>query len=320
MSAKFRGIFAGKASVVVTRSAKSVLPLFVLVGVLLNSDTFLSAQIPLLSGIQNARIEVQKQRADYPGPISYSPNDPETRSKLFRWQTGHAGLFYNCDGEECKRNSPFICWNTQHGADWRNGACEACRRDRADIKQRLIDGCCSQTQSNCKCNSCQNCQAATVVHDDSYEQEFKDVGELEFENDTIAPPVPQAPTDPHSTLPSVSINKIIRSWGDPQPKVGNLKTKMARARFPQKSIIARAPKITKDSESSTKSVLDSQPAPIQRTAILRRRNWTGKIATQDLVVRPTISLVETEESKEGNPSSYSSRRVRIADLDLPLIR
>lgn len=106
--------------------------------------------------IRKAFNELNKVKADYPGPITYSPNDPAFRSDRFRMQTGHFGYFYNCDGEEDKRNSPYICWNSQHNADWRNGACNALKKDRCDIRQRLLDGSCA----TCSCNSCSECAAA----------------------------------------------------------------------------------------------------------------------------------------------------------------
>ncbi len=100
---------------------------------------FAAAQGP----IRNLTREMQLQRADYPGPIAYAPTDQDTRSKRLRMQTGHYGLFYNCDDEECKRNSPYICWNSQHKADWYGGWKNAWRKDRNDIVQRLLDGGCA---------------------------------------------------------------------------------------------------------------------------------------------------------------------------------
>lgn len=41
----------------------------------------------------------------------YSPSDPWVKGHVFRTHTGHDGLFYNCDGEEDKRCSPYIRWS-----------------------------------------------------------------------------------------------------------------------------------------------------------------------------------------------------------------
>lgn len=102
--------------------------------------------------VRNSLREVRQVRADYPGPIAYSPSDPDFRSKRYRMQTGHYGLFYNCDGEECKRNSPYIYWGAQQNADCFNGWRTALRRDRHDVIQRILDGSCAE-------DDCEQCEA-----------------------------------------------------------------------------------------------------------------------------------------------------------------
>lgn len=105
-------------------------------------------------------------RADYGknSQIQYSPDDPSTRSRLFKLQTGQAGAFYNCDGEEDKRNSPFICWKSSNGEHCRRTFLDVLdwRGDRAEIFQRICDGvggCCSE------CATCDqgNCRAPATV-------------------------------------------------------------------------------------------------------------------------------------------------------------
>lgn len=102
--------------------------------------------------VRNALQELRLQRADYPGPIAYSPSDQDQRSKRLRLQTGHYGYFYNCDDEECKRNSPYICWNSQHRADWYGGWRNALRKDRRDVIQRILDGSCAD-------GNCEQCES-----------------------------------------------------------------------------------------------------------------------------------------------------------------
>ena len=92
--------------------------------------------------------------------VQYAPDDPVTRGRLFNFQTGHAGAFYNCDGEECKRNSPYIFW-TQGYDDVYCPLCDVVqfRRDRCKIAQRICDGsCCGQEQvagnQSCGCSEC----------------------------------------------------------------------------------------------------------------------------------------------------------------------
>ena len=315
-------MIAGKVSIVGPRFPTRVLPWVVLVVLSFQSSGFLAAQIPLLSGIRKARIDSQQLRADYPGPISYSPSDPEFRSKLFRLQTGHAGLFYNCDGEESKRNSPYICWNSQHSADWRNGACEACRRDRADVRQRVVDGsCCPQKKSNCQCDSCLK---ASVAHDDAPQLEFEDVPGAPVEsqspvNELIAPPASASAPAPVPT--STGISKIISSWGHRQPEMRPSQHKIVQKGSQPRPAINRVIESWDGDKPLPQSVVGSKPMPIQRTATLRPRNWTGKIATQDLVVRPLITLVEAEAPPELAPEPVRvSERVSAGAISLPMIR
>jgi hypothetical protein len=77
-------------------------------------------------------------------PAAYQPSSPQNENLLFRAQTGHYGRFYNCDGEESKRNSPHICWKRSHDPQlpiwlgWR----ERIRHEASQIIQRVIDGSC----------------------------------------------------------------------------------------------------------------------------------------------------------------------------------
>lgn len=69
---------------------------------------------------------------------SYSPQDPWQKGHVFRTHTGHDGLFYNCDGEEEKRCSPWIRWGyrpcddvfspTRIRNDYKQSVCDALER------------------------------------------------------------------------------------------------------------------------------------------------------------------------------------------------
>ncbi len=101
--------------------------------------------------------EVRHAIRDYfSGPITYSPFDPETRSKVFQAHTGHSGLFYNCDGEECKRNSPYICWKTNSDSliPPRRGLWRGAKLDLAEVRQRIYDGAGEGCRPNCECREC----------------------------------------------------------------------------------------------------------------------------------------------------------------------
>ncbi len=93
----------------------------------------------------------------FSGPVQYSPSDPWTKGKVFNYQTGHAGLFSDCDDEECKRYSPYICWKMQHKspAPLRRGLLRGMVIDVNAVKQRIRDGageCCGQP--GCTCHQC----------------------------------------------------------------------------------------------------------------------------------------------------------------------
>ncbi len=89
--------------------------------------------------------------------LQYAPGDPWTRGKLFNLQTKHFGFGYNCDDEECKRNSPYICWKNQTADDLptRKGWWQRLSQTTAEIKQRIADGNCVQCAEADPCIGCQ---------------------------------------------------------------------------------------------------------------------------------------------------------------------
>lgn len=48
--------------------------------------------------------------------VDYQPDDHVNRGFIYRLQTGHAGLFKNCDGDLNKMYSPYINWNCRPGS------------------------------------------------------------------------------------------------------------------------------------------------------------------------------------------------------------
>ena len=106
------------------------------------------------------RIEVQQ----------YAPDDPQTQGRLFNLQTGHAGAFYNCDGEESKRNSPYICWKAVQHERWHGTFRDVLNwcQDRNEIAQRICDGakgCCSGDRKSESCESCELCERSPVAQE-----------------------------------------------------------------------------------------------------------------------------------------------------------
>lgn len=89
--------------------------------------------------------------------VNYKPSDPWKRDRLFNIQTGNSGLFYNCDGEQAKRNSPYICWKMDYEpalppfvAPWTTW-----KQQLNQVRQRINDGSCCNLGSRCA-----NCQKA----------------------------------------------------------------------------------------------------------------------------------------------------------------
>lgn len=119
-----------------------------------------------LSASSNAqtklRSELDKIRIDYRDgrPFQYQPSDPFVRSKLFKTHIGHGGWFYNCDNQEAKRNSPYICWKVHHECDLppKMRCIDRINCELAEIKQRIYDGagaCCKSNCDECACSECQ---------------------------------------------------------------------------------------------------------------------------------------------------------------------
>jgi hypothetical protein len=126
-----------------------------------------SLSVSAADSVAQLRSEVRQVRTDYGlnNQIQYAPDDPTTRSRLFTLQTGHAGAYYNCDGEECKRNSPYICWKTAHSDRLHRTFWDVTqwKRDWQRIAQRICDGgCCGsktakaspRLKESCGCAAC----------------------------------------------------------------------------------------------------------------------------------------------------------------------
>ena len=97
--------------------------------------------------------ELAKIRSEYvDNPIRlYQPADPWHRSILYKLQTGHYGRYYNCDGEEEKRNSPYICWNKSDCPTIPKKNCIDCVNEQiCKVKRRINDG-------SCRSNPCATC-------------------------------------------------------------------------------------------------------------------------------------------------------------------
>ena len=108
--------------------------------------------------------DIRETRRDYrlDKPFQYQPSDPWYRGKVFNIHTGHYGLFYNCDDEECKRNSPYICWKVHHERDfpkWKRPRYYI-QQDLNRVLSRIGNGGCAP---NAPCQSCADCVDGQAV-------------------------------------------------------------------------------------------------------------------------------------------------------------
>ena len=129
---------------------------------------FLAVVVCLQVGL-NGLIEGQEFRQtlrDYhtDRPFYYQPSDPVTRGKVFNAQTGHHGHYYNCDGEECKRYSPYICWKLHCEKDIppKVGIWKQLKRDLTEVHQRVKDGAGACYKNNCACAKCRKNTASSA--------------------------------------------------------------------------------------------------------------------------------------------------------------
>ncbi len=93
-----------------------------------------------------ATTEGQTYRRDYKidAPIQYQAEDPWFRGFIYRNHINHAGRFYNCDGEECKRHSPYIYY-TRANCDCHPSTMDVIRQQIKEVKWRIDAGACRET-------------------------------------------------------------------------------------------------------------------------------------------------------------------------------
>ena len=82
-------------------------------------------------------------------PRAYSPDDPWTMGHILRTEVGHGGCFYNCDGEEQKRYSPYIRWNCQNVDCPKRLIQDPLLHQLHEIKQRVRWGACAGCGDEC---------------------------------------------------------------------------------------------------------------------------------------------------------------------------
>lgn len=119
--------------------------------------------------VDAATRDFRQTRRDYhlEKPFQYSPDDPWYRGKLYRLHTKHYGLFYNCDGEECKRNSPYICWKVHHEQDFPRPPrlFTQLARDLNKVRWRIGNGGCCPGPLCGSCTGCATCSKGAAIVD-----------------------------------------------------------------------------------------------------------------------------------------------------------
>lgn len=208
----------------------------------------------------------------------YSPDDPCQRSKWFRLQTGHFGYAYNCDGEECKRNSPYIYWTapTNHPIPPRHRWLKEARCDLREALGRIADGSCAQCETGCNhcggsgCSLCQQTRSAEVPAADD-DQSVRVAGQSEQQSPSDAGRVSLA--ELFGTRGSTN-----RTAADPHNRANSIRTASAsttddlRQRYPRASQIGRSESAARPAaETVTESAAEPAVKRVNPIAPSRQR-------------------------------------------------
>ena len=137
---------------------RSLCLLCVSLGFVVSVEQAVEAQV-VRNSVEKVTRDYRETRRDYvlDKPFQYQPSDPWYRGKLFQVHTGHYGFFYNCDGEECKRESPYICWKDHTEPDFPRRKRPRCFiNDEIDkVVRRIGNGsCCPQEPCATGCSTC----------------------------------------------------------------------------------------------------------------------------------------------------------------------
>ena len=122
--------------------------------------------------------ECQTYRKDYrvDAPIKYQASDPWDRGFIFRNHINHAGFFYNCDGEECKRNSPYLFY-TQATPDCRLRTRDYIKRQLNEVRWRVQAGGCGEADCYPGCDCEPGVNLNCNVRPDSVNIDYSDLSQ-----------------------------------------------------------------------------------------------------------------------------------------------
>lgn len=127
---------------------------------------------------QVAEAQLTQIRRDYRQPMTYSPADPFSKGLVYRLQTGQAGKYFNCDGEEEKRYSPYIYWTTVCNHTHPKTYCSVLLRDLHEVKERVRAGSCRGGQY-CTCGECQQRRGSQYLAENGAVQPAAEVSQAQ---------------------------------------------------------------------------------------------------------------------------------------------
>ncbi|MFK7766008.1 MAG: hypothetical protein AB8B55_02115 [Mariniblastus sp.] len=243
--------------------------------------------LQMCSGAFSQAQELKKAIRDYKGDrvFNYQPNDPWYRGKLFNIHTKHYGMFYNCDGEEAKRNSPYLCWKAHHEKDFptRYRALDIARYDLAIIQRRIRDGAGDCIQG-CECQSCQSAPVASSCNCTECQggqmQGGEQIGEIEYLSQRESTPGKSISGKSTPGQRDRTPRHEVFSASDSPTVSGQRSRKAANTSHPQQRQTARNQPSTKYGLVSGKIVntmLENPPQPYanstQQTASAKKLPW-----------------------------------------------
>ncbi|MEM7785880.1 MAG: hypothetical protein AAF623_21205 [Planctomycetota bacterium] len=253
-----------------------------------------------LCSLADAQTERRKFLQDYRDdrPFQYQPSDPFVRSKIFKTHIGHGGLFYNCDGEENKRCSPYICWKIHDEYDLppRQPFFRMLRCEIDEIKQRIIDGAGPCYDDSCGCDDCQQASSHSAYAAETAAKTRSDIASRQnsatkLRNET-------------QTAQRYRFGKGVRSWQN---------DKQVEAAQEQQSVSVRMnvrrPEPRTSNVPRTPATDSKRVAKVERLQPKTHGLISGKLVNE---------LNQTEQSSEilRTPSSQSSDSTTIPSKEL----
>ena len=239
-------------------------------------------------------VSAQTLRKDYvvDAPVQYQVTDPWDRGRVFRNHIGHGGFFYNCDNEQCKRDSPFLCFKSENRGK-RPSCLQQIRRQLAEAKWRLdAGGCgCPGNYPGCDCEPgiCLACNVHPGIPSIDYSKLMPGNATLDS-NDTITTPEVTPDTPAPQKSPTID---YYRSGKRRLRKSG--------------SYFAAVPDSIDDGSRSQSETLERKKLPYRSISELP---ISGGSRTR---LHPSILAGSSKKKPRTASSSYRNRLVPVSD-------